>query len=78
VSAEAAFFTRSWRVGTCTCTLSVPTLKTGRPAHACIEWDPSAPAQLSPAELRQYLAGRDAAVADLAREMGLTVAVIDL
>jgi hypothetical protein len=78
MSAEAAILTRSWRVGSRTASLSVPRPKPGKPLHVCIEWDPSPPSQLSTSEWREYREGRNAALADLAAELGIGVGVVDL
>jgi hypothetical protein len=78
MSAEQAL-TRSWKVGDRTCTLTMPA-KT-QPAQvrsACIEWDPAAPARLSAAEWQEYRAGRNAALADISRELGISVGVLEL
>ena len=79
MSAEPAILTRRWRVGRRTCTLSVPQLQPGQAVHVCIEWDPDMPtAKLNAAERRQYRAGRDAAVAELALLLDGMVAVVEL
>jgi hypothetical protein len=78
VRAEVAILTRSWRVGGHTCTLTVPRPKAGTPQQACIEWAPHQPVRLTGAEREQYLIGRNAALVDLARELGITVGVIEL
>ena len=68
---------RTWPVGDRTATLSV-SRGVGAPIHARIEWSPSAPSRLTDEELRQYRVGRNQAFAELAAELGGTVAVIDL
>lgn len=78
MTAAAAILPRSWPVGSRVCTLTVSRPKAGKPQHACIEWAPHQPEHLTSAEREQYLIGRNAAVADLARELGITVAVVDL
>lgn len=79
MSAEAAALTRTWAVGKrYRCTLTVPRVVPGQQACASIEWDPAIPTRLSRAELNQYKAGRDAAIADLAAQLHITVAVVDL
>lgn len=77
MSAEAAF-TRSWAVGAFTASLSAPRPKPGQQLAAVIEWAPSVPARLTPDELAAYRAGRDAALLELATELGASVAVVDL
>lgn len=77
MSAEAAF-TRTWRVGTYRATLSCPRPRPGVTASAVIEWEPGIPQRLTKAEVTEYRAGRDCALADLARELRVRVAVVDL
>jgi|JI8StandDraft_1071087.scaffolds.fasta_scaffold51094_2 hypothetical protein len=76
VTAEAAAFTATWRVGSRTVTLTSPHPKPGQALSAVVEWDPAMPLKLTPAELVQYRAGRDAALADMAQALGITVAVV--
>ena len=78
MSAEAVAFTRSWRVGKFRATLSCPRPRPGVTASAVIEWWPSVPQRMTPAEVAKYRAGRDSALADLARELRVGVAVVDL
>lgn len=78
MSAEAAALTRSWPVGSRVCTLTVPKSKPGAVMAACIEWEPGPPPHLSASEWREYRAGRNAAIADLAAKLGINAAVIDL
>jgi hypothetical protein len=79
MSAEAAILTRRWRVGRRTCTLVVPKPQPGEVLHIHIEWDPDMPVgRLNASERRQYRAGRDRAVAELARLVGGVVAVVEL
>ena len=78
MSTEAAF-TREWAVGRYTATLTMPKAREpGAVRSACVEWQPSMPLRLTPDEMRVYRAGRDAALADLARELGINMAVVDL
>ena len=77
MSAEAAFV-RSWSVGKFRATLSCPRPRPGVTASAVIEWFPHPPQRMKPAEVTEYRAGRDSALADLARELRVSVAVIDL
>lgn len=77
MSAEVAF-TRTWRVGRYRATLSCPKLKPGNTAAACVEWEPEIPQRMTAAEAIKYRAGRNAALADLARELGGNVAVLEV
>lgn len=76
MSAELAF-SRTWRVGKYRATLSCPKPRPGVTASAVIEWEPSVPQRLTPAEATEYRSGRDSALAALAQALGITVAVID-
>lgn len=76
MSATAAF-SRAWRVGKRTVTLSLPMNPAGL-MHAVIEWEPSVPRRLSRAELREYREGRARALCELAAETGRRIAVVDL
>lgn len=42
------------------------------------EWDPHLPSGLSKSEWKQYRAGRDALLAEVAKSLGGTVAVVEL
>lgn len=77
MTAESAAVTRSWSVGERNVTLTVPRPSKGRPMAAACEWSPDVPVRLSPMEWREYVAGRTAALAEVAAELGLHVAVID-
>jgi hypothetical protein len=78
MSAEAAAMVRSWTVGDRTVTMTVPKPKPGQLAHCSIEWSPSVPEKLDAAARAEYVAGRNQALADLAQEQGIRIAVIDL
>lgn len=78
MSGEAAAFVRSWRVGPYTAKLTVPQIVAGKPAAACVEWSPSEPTRLDAQQWREYRAGRNAVLAELAQQLGGSVAVIDL
>lgn len=78
MNASAAILTCSWAVGPRTCTLSVPSIEGGKPLSCCVEWDPAPPKGLSASEWHQYRSGRDAALDQLAAELGITVAVVEL
>lgn len=77
MSAEAPAIVRTWAVGAYRCTLTARRPRAGEVHSAALEWSPRAPTRLTCAERLEYRAGRDAAVADLARELGVTVAVVD-
>lgn len=80
MSAEAPAVIRrwSWGVGGYVCTLTVPKPNAGKAACCSIEWSPAVPDQLDAELWAEYRAGRDKAIADWARELGLNVAVVDL
>jgi hypothetical protein len=78
MTAEAAILSRSWRVGDRVCTISLPPVDGAGPRCACIEWSPSPPANLSVAEWVEYRTGRNAAVEELARALGVTAAVLEI
>lgn len=72
MSAQAATLTRTWNVGRYRATLTVPPVANGV-LHACIEWLPYIPRDLTPEELEAYRLGRDRAFA----ELGLSALVIE-
>lgn len=78
MSAESVAFSRSWRVGKYTATLSSPAPVAGQTRSALIEWDPRMPERLTASEMRQYKAGRDAAALELARRSGINLVMVDL
>jgi hypothetical protein len=78
MSAEAAALVRTWTVGAYTATLTVPKPKAGQIAHCSIEWSPSIPEKLDAAARAEYVAGRNQAMADWARELGIRVAIVEL
>jgi hypothetical protein len=78
MSAEAAAFTRSWPVGGRMCHMTLPHPRPGEAIHAAFEWTPTAPRALSADEWCQYRAGRDAALAEVGRALGISVAVVEL
>ena len=71
-------FTQSWRVGRYTATLTTPKPQPGQALSASIEWSPSTPDRLSGAELAQYRAGRNQALAEMSRRLGIRAAVVEL
>ena len=77
MSAEAPLLSRTWNVGPRTVKFVVPRPKPGRAVHCACEWAPDEPRRLSPAEWQDYVAGRNAALADMAAELGVNVAAID-
>ncbi len=77
MSAEKAF-TRSWPVGSYTATLTSPAPAAGQVRSAVIEWSPHAPGRLSPQLLKAYRRGRGIALADMTRELGIRVGVVEL
>lgn len=78
MSAEAAYCTRSWSAGRYTCTLTMRRPKPGAVMSACISWLPEQPRKLTDAEIADYRKGRDAALADVSRELGINAAVLEL
>ena len=78
MSGEAATLVRTWRVGRRRVTLTVPQPRSGQVATAAIEWAPDLPRKLSRREWAQYRTGRDAAFADLCRELGIRGALCDI
>lgn len=77
MSADRAF-TRTWRVGRYRATLSCPRPMPGVSAAACVSWEPAIPQRLTKDEAQAYRQGRDAALRDLAAELRVTVAVLEL
>ncbi len=78
MSGEAAFV-RFWSVGRYRVELSCPRPKPGGGlVSAVIAWDPVMPSKLSPEEARDYRAGRDAALRDLATELKVDMGVLEL
>lgn len=77
MSADAPLLTRTWHVGSRTVTFCVPRPTPGRAVHCLCEWSPDEPTRLTPEEWQQYAAGRNAALAEMAAELGVNVAVID-
>ena len=75
---EKAAMIRTFRVGKRKVTLTVPQIRAGQVAHAVIEWHPDMPRRLSRREWKQYRQGRDAAFAELCRELGVSGALIEI
>jgi hypothetical protein len=78
MSATAAVVSRSWRVGERTVTLTIPRPKAGRPLIACAEWSPNEPPRLSADDWAEYRQGRHRAISELAAELQISVAVLEL
>ena len=78
MNARPAVLIHSWAVGCRTCTLSVPRPRPGAAVAVCVEWEPYPPPHLSGTEWDQYRAGRNAALAALARILGGNVVVVEL
>lgn len=78
MSGDTAVAVRSWCVGPYTVTMTIPRPRPGRAINALVEWEPSEPSKLSPDEWSEYRAGRNHALALLAAELGIDVAVLDL
>ena len=77
MAAEPAF-TRSWSVGSYIATLTSPAPSAGQVRSAVIEWSPNVPGRLSPPMADAYRRGRDKALADMARVLGIKVGVVEL
>jgi len=75
MSASAPIATRSWKCGAWTVTLTIPQGGPGKAAMCVVEWDPSMPERLTADELEQYRRGRNEALAAIARETGLSIAM---
>ena len=78
MGAEAAALVRSFRVGRRVVTITMPPTKRGEVRSTVIEWEPDVPPRLSKRELRQYRAGRNAALRELAEVIGGSILVIDV
>ena len=78
VSAEAAVAVRSWKAGGYTCEMTVQRPKPGAVVNALVEWSPNEPSRLTAEEWAEYRAGRNRAIAQLAAELCINVAVLDL
>ncbi len=76
--AEPQLVVRSWPVGGRTCTLTVRGAKPCTAMQATAEWSPDAPTGFTPAEWTEYRAGRHRAFAEIAAELGVTVAVVEV
>ena len=71
MSAEAVALARTWSVGRWTVTVTLPQVAPGQMRHAVFEWSPAMPTRpLTKSEMRQYRAGRDRAIGELAFALG--------
>ena len=77
-TAEAPVLTTAFRVGRRIVTMTIPTLRRGEVSHTTVEWYPDVPQRLSKREWRQYRAGRDVAMTELARGAGVKAAIIEV
>ena len=78
MSAEAACAVRTWSVGRYTCTITLQRPRRGAVLNAAAEWAPEQPSRLSDSELAEYRRGRNQALAEISRELGINAAVVDL
>lgn len=69
---------RAWPVGDRTATLSVSRTVPGGSISVRVEWSPSTPTSLKASEWQQYRAGRDQALAEISRELGINAAVLEI
>src|SRR5581483_11686094 len=77
VSAVAALAVKSWKAGRYTCTLTLQRPRPTALVNAVIEWAPEQPKRLTDAELAEYRAGRNKAMADLSQALGINAAVVE-
>ena len=78
MSGQSPSLVRSFTVGRYTVTLRVPPIERGSVRSMVCEWEPETPTRLTKRELREYRAGRDAALAELAEAMSTRALVIEL
>ena len=78
MSAEAAALTRSFPVGHRIVTVTMPALRRGKLRCMTIEWTPDLPQRLSKWEWGQYRAGRNSAVAELAKLADMKAVIIEI
>lgn len=78
MSAESPLSVSRFGVGERTCVMTIPRPKAGQLASCVVEWVPDVPDRLSPSEMGEYRAGRDRVLAALARELGITAAVVEI
>ena len=77
MSTDAAFAVRTWRVGAYTVEMTLQRPEPGAVVNACYAWSPREPARLTMHEWAEYRAGRDHALAGIAAELGINMAVLD-
>ncbi len=78
MSAARPLIRRTWPVGERTVTLTILKAVPGRPARTTAEWSPNQPSTLTADEWREYRSGRHQALEEIAAELGISVAVLDL
>jgi hypothetical protein len=78
MSTEPAVSMRSWSAGRYTCTLTMRRPRPGDVVQTAIEWRPEQPRRLTDVEIVEYRAGRNKALAEMSRELGINTTVIDL
>lgn len=69
---------RAFPVGERVCTITIPRPKAGEAIYMTVEWDPSMPRRLSESEWHEYRAGRDAALAEVAKMRGGSVLCVEI
>ena len=75
---NAENLSRTWQVGPWSVTLMVPPIGSFAAQSPTMEWTPALPdRKLTGAERRQYYAGRDRAIGELARALGATIAAVE-
>ena len=77
MKAASGALIRTFKVGGYECTLTFPKTAQGQVLSMTAEWDPQVPDRLTPDELDQYRAGRDAAVAEMAQILGGNALVLE-
>ncbi len=75
--AESPALVRSFAVGHRICTLTIPHPKSGGLVCMVAEWAPDMPKRLNRHEWRQYRQGRDKAIAELSRDLGVRTLVVE-
>jgi hypothetical protein len=77
---EVPLLVRSFPVGKFVCTLSFRRPVRGQVQWWTVAWEPDVPkpGQVGSKEKRQYLAGRDAAIAEFVKITGMNTLVVDL
>src|SRR5688500_674863 len=78
VSAESPILIHSFPVGRRVVTMTIPKPKLRDAISMSVQWSPDYPRQLSEEELAQYRSGRDSAISQVATQLGLEVAVLEL